>query len=194
MTKYSSVGCLLDGLAVIVGWRNGVRCFQRGFRVLVPARSVGLEKSVDGGVARFVHVEAVVVLKPHDQRRGDAFHVYLRSVGKYKILENARRARLCYSLLQNVLVTMTVLVFHSRYDKKLALVGAVFDTRHALQGSVFVFRQEQDETQRVARIRKQTIDVLECRVDELFAIWRIRLERASGWKKIQERSTEKTFY
>lgn len=83
---------------------------------------------------------------------------------------------------------MTVLVFHSRYDKKLALVGTIFDTRHALQGSVFVFRQEQDEAQRVAGVRQQTVDVLKSRVDEFFAVWWIRLERASGWEKVQERS------
>lgn len=100
---------------------------------------------------------------------------------------------MCHLRLQNVLVTVTVLVFHSRYDKKLALVGTIFDTRHALQGSVFVFREEQDEAQRVAGVRKQTVDVLESCVDEFFAVGWIRLERASCRKKVQERSAKKMF-
>lgn len=86
---------------------------------------------------------------------------------------------------------MTVLVFHRRYDKKLALVGAVFNSRHAFEGSVFVFRQEQDEAQRVARVGQQAVDVLKRCVDELFAVWWIRLERASRWEKVQEGSVEK---
>lgn len=54
---------------------------HQGFGVLVTTGPIRFEESVDRGIARFIHVEAALVLQPYDECCGDAFYIYLRSVG-----------------------------------------------------------------------------------------------------------------
>ena len=80
-----------------------------------------------------------------------------------------------YSLLKNMLISMTIFMLHSRYDQKFALVRAVLDLWQTFQRLVFVLGQKNDETQRMIRVGEKSIDVLKRSVDKLLAVWWIGL-------------------
>lgn len=146
-------------LSVVVG------CYRvlsnSGFRVLVTSWSIRLEKGVDCGIARLVHVEAVFVLEPHHESRCDAFHIYLRSVENQKPWRHfAKEQREILLLLKNMLITVSIFMFHSRYDEKFAFIRTVFNSRYTLQRSVLILWQEHNKTQWMIWIRKQTINML----------------------------------
>lgn len=66
--------------AVVVVRCDRVFCLR--FGVFIASWSVGFEERVDRWVARFIHVKSVVILQPNDERRSDAFHIYLRSTDR----------------------------------------------------------------------------------------------------------------